>query len=58
MAKAHPVEEKMPKGRKPRSSQRQEGRGQVRRGCNLEVRPERREREQAQGQLTPARRQA
>lgn len=45
MAKAHAVEEKMPKGRKPRSSRRREGRGQARRGCNLEVRPERRERD-------------
>lgn len=58
MAKAHAVEEKMPKGGKPRSSRRREGRGQARRGCNLEVRPERRERGRARGQLLPARRQA
>lgn len=48
----------MAKGRKPRSSQRQAGRGRVRRGCNLEVRTEQREREQEQGQLIPVRRQA
>lgn len=40
MAKTHPVEEEMREGRKIRLSQRQEGGGQVRRGCNVEVTPE------------------
>lgn len=40
MAKVHPMEEEVPKGRKTRLSQRQEDRGPLRRGCNLKVRPE------------------